>query len=134
MWLADWNISTQLMLSSKFSLRYQSRGRSRAAATSKMELFVIIVTGWKPLTIITKRSILDAAATLDPPLLFLKYILRSSCFRSQWFYRMRQTLIFIFANYFSFKKSFASIEFDETSSRSLHFLCFIINLQKWLMD
>ena len=68
MWLADWNISTQLMLSSKFSLRYQSRGRSRAAATSKMELFVIIVTGWKPLTIITKRSILDAAATLDPPL------------------------------------------------------------------
>ena len=40
---------------------------SRAAATSKMEGFVIIVKGWKPLTIITKRSILDFAAALDPP-------------------------------------------------------------------
>ena len=28
----------------------------------------IIINGWKPLTIITKRSILDVAATLDPPL------------------------------------------------------------------
>ena len=39
-----------------------------AAATSKMERFVIIVNGWKPLTIITKHSILDVAAALDPPL------------------------------------------------------------------
>ena len=39
-----------------------------AAATPKMERFVIIVNGWKPLTIITKRSILDVAAALDPPL------------------------------------------------------------------
>ena len=46
----------------------ENRGGSRAAATSKMERFVIIVNGWKPLTIITKRSILDAAAALDPPL------------------------------------------------------------------
>ena len=38
------------------------------AATSKMEHFVIIVKGWKPLTIITKRSILDVVAVLDPPL------------------------------------------------------------------
>ena len=44
------------------------KGRSRAAATSKMERFLIIVKGWKPLTIITKRSILDVAAALDPPL------------------------------------------------------------------
>ena len=29
------------------------RGGSRAAATSKIERFVIIVNGWKPLTIIT---------------------------------------------------------------------------------
>ena len=36
------------------------RGGSRAAATSKMERFV------KPLTIITKHSILDVAAALDP--------------------------------------------------------------------
>ena len=33
-----------------------------------MERFMIIVNGWKPLTIITKHSILDAAAVLDPPL------------------------------------------------------------------
>ena len=33
-----------------------------------MERFVIIVNGWKPLTIITKLSILDVAAVLDPPL------------------------------------------------------------------
>ena len=44
------------------------RGGSRTAATSKMERFVIIVNSWKPLTIITKRSILDVAAVLDPPL------------------------------------------------------------------
>ena len=44
-------------------------GRSKTAATSKMELFVIIVNGFQPLTIITKCSILDIAAVLDPPLL-----------------------------------------------------------------
>ena len=44
------------------------RGGSRAAVTSKMERFVIIANGWKPLTIITKHSILDIAAILDPPL------------------------------------------------------------------
>ena len=44
------------------------RGGSRAATTSKMERFVIIVNGLQPLTIITKRSILDVAAALDPPL------------------------------------------------------------------
>ena len=41
---------------------------STAAATSKMERFVIIVNGFQPLTIIAKRSILDVAAVLDPPL------------------------------------------------------------------
>ena len=41
------------------------RGGSRAAATSKMEHFVIIVNGFQPLTIIIKRSILDVAAVLD---------------------------------------------------------------------
>ena len=45
------------------------RGGSRTAATSKMESFVIIVNGWKPLTIITKCSILDVAAVVDPPLI-----------------------------------------------------------------
>ena len=50
-----------------------SRGGSRTAAKSKMEHFVIIVNGWKSLTIITKRSILDVAAVLDPPLMTLHY-------------------------------------------------------------
>ena len=38
------------------------------AAASKVEHFVTIVNGWKPLTIITKSSILDVAVVLDPPL------------------------------------------------------------------
>ena len=45
------------------------RGGSRTTATSNMERFVIIVNGRKPLTIITKRSILDVAAALDQHLL-----------------------------------------------------------------
>ena len=47
-------------------------GGSRTGATSKMEFFVIIVNGWKPLTIITKCSILDVAAVLDPPLFMMR--------------------------------------------------------------
>ena len=46
-----------------------SRGESRVAATSKMEHFMKIVNGWKPLTVITKHSILDVTAALDPPLI-----------------------------------------------------------------
>ena len=49
-------------------------GGSRAAGTSKMECFVIIVNDWKPLTIITKCSILDVAAALDPPLIMGKML------------------------------------------------------------
>ena len=47
---------------------FYSRGGSRTAATSKMKHFVIIVNGWKPLTFITKSSILDNPVVLDPPL------------------------------------------------------------------
>ena len=43
------------------------RGGSRAVAASKMERFVIIVNGFQPLAIITKSSILDVTAALDPP-------------------------------------------------------------------
>ena len=43
-----------------------SRDEARAAAASKMERFVIIANGFQPLTIITKRFILDVAAALDP--------------------------------------------------------------------
>ena len=50
------------------------RGRSRTAATSKVELFVIIVNGFQSLTIITKRSTLDVAAVLDPLLIFIQKI------------------------------------------------------------
>ena len=53
-------------LSLKMSSYIYRIGGSRTAATSKMEHFVIIVNGWKPLTIITKSSILDVAAVLDP--------------------------------------------------------------------
>ena len=51
-----------------FRSNWLLRSGSRPAATSKMERFVIIVNGFQPLTIITKRSILDVAAALDPPL------------------------------------------------------------------
>ena len=44
------------------------KDKQRRSLTSKVELFVIIVNDWKPLTIITKNSTLDVAAVLDPPL------------------------------------------------------------------
>ena len=51
------------------------RGGSRVAATPKMECFVVIVNGFQPLlTIITKHSILDVAAALDPSLMLLCYL------------------------------------------------------------
>ena len=56
------------------------RGGSRAAATSNMERFVIIVNGWKPLTIITKRSILDVAAALDPPMALISKSALDICY------------------------------------------------------
>ena len=61
-----WNISFQQF--DKCVQVTNNRGGYWTAATSKMEHFVIVVNGWKPLTIITKRSILDVAAVLDPPL------------------------------------------------------------------
>ena len=48
------------------------RGGSKTAATSNMEFFVIIVNGFQSLTIITKCSILDVAAVLDPLLVCYK--------------------------------------------------------------
>ena len=55
-----------------------ARGASRTTATSKMERFVIIVNGFQPLTNMTKRSILDVAAVLDPPLVVGLIIYSSS--------------------------------------------------------
>ena len=51
-----------------FCTQLNISGGSRTAATFKMERSVIIVNDFKPLTVITKRSILDVAAVLDPPL------------------------------------------------------------------
>ena len=50
------------------------RGGSGTAVTSKMQHFVIIGSTWKLLTISTKRSILDVAAVLDPPLSILFWL------------------------------------------------------------
>ena len=60
------------------SLNTKGRGGSRAAATSKIECFVIMVNDWKPLNIITKRSILEAAAVLNPPLKSLQMFLKET--------------------------------------------------------
>ena len=57
---------------------FKFKAGSRIAATSKVELFVIIVYGWKPLTIIIKSSTLDVAAVLDPPLNILQIRTRPS--------------------------------------------------------
>ena len=46
------------------------RDGSRTAATCNMECFVITVNDRKPLTVISKPSILDVAAVLDPLLKF----------------------------------------------------------------
>ena len=54
------------------------RGGSRAAAASQMEHFMIIVNGFQLLTIITKRSILDVAAALDPPLIIILTVAKES--------------------------------------------------------
>ena len=56
---------------------------SKAAVTSKMECFVIIVNGFQPLTIITNHSILHVAAVLDPSLKWVPWQLEldsESCF------------------------------------------------------
>ena len=55
-----------LVTSSQYIFKLDIRGGSRTAATSKMERFVMIVNGFQPLTIITRRSILNVAAVLDP--------------------------------------------------------------------
>ena len=48
---------------------------SRTAATSKMKHFLIIVNSFQSLTVITKSSILDVAAVLDPPLFLVHFLL-----------------------------------------------------------
>ena len=74
------------------------RGGSRAAARSKMERLVIIINGFQPLTIITKRSILDLAAALDPPLMhecFLNFSHQVSA-RSESQYLLHNKKIYVY--------------------------------------
>ena len=52
------------------------RSGYRVASTAKMERFVIIVNGIQSLNIMTKRSILDVAAALDPLLICLELRLK----------------------------------------------------------
>ena len=64
------------------------RGESRSAVTSKMKRFVIIVNGFQPITIITKRSILDVAAALDPRLhvvFVVENLVKFNSLRRKWF-------------------------------------------------
>ena len=61
-------VTTLALFSISDAKTASSKSGSRTAATSKMEFFVIIVNDYQPLTIITKCSILDVAAFLDPPL------------------------------------------------------------------
>ena len=42
------------------------RGGSELPPTSKMELFLTIISNWKPLTMVTKNSILEDSRSLDP--------------------------------------------------------------------
>ena len=71
-----------------------TRSGSRTAPASKMERFVIIVNGWKPLTIFTKRFILDVAAVLDLPLNTLDDILFTR--EVGLMYNFRKSYMFIF--------------------------------------
>ena len=63
-----WHIKLTSICMYKIEFTSHIRRGSRAAVTSKMECFVIIANGFKPLTVITWHSILDVAASLDPPL------------------------------------------------------------------
>ena len=91
------------------------RGGSRTAATSKMEHFVIIVNGWKPLTIITKRSILDVVTALDP---LWRQIILKDFFRAQW-------TEFFFSNYSYERVRYMLMVLILLTCRSSHCRCFI---------
>ena len=85
------------VMSESWGWLYYSRGRSRTAATSKMEHFVVIVNGWKLLPIITKSSTLDVSAVLDPPLLLDKWFL---CWCLNWlghYYQGKKRFNVVFA-------------------------------------
>ena len=67
-------ISVEELICGPLFTLVKPRDGSRTAATSKIELFVIIVNDFQPLTIITKCSILDVEAVLDSPLESVDYL------------------------------------------------------------
>ena len=62
---------------------FPEKDGSRTIEISKMERFLIIVGSFQALTIITKRSILDVAAVLDPPLVPILAYLTSKLYSKQ---------------------------------------------------
>ena len=50
----------------KHPVYYTWSGRYRMPGTSKTDIFLIIINRWKPLTDVTKSSILGVAAFLHP--------------------------------------------------------------------
>ena len=54
-----------------------------------MERFVILVNGFQPLTIITRRSILDVEAVLDPPLDTIEVSIQIRSSRPYVFYKKK---------------------------------------------
>ena len=56
---------------------------SRLLQHPRWSAFVITVNDWKLLTIITKHSILDVAAALDPPLGSLEHYVKSVQIRTR---------------------------------------------------
>ena len=53
-----------------------TRDGLRTVAAFKKDHFMIIVNGWKPLTIITKSSILGVAAILDAPQMTVEMLIK----------------------------------------------------------
>ena len=95
-----------------------TRGGFRTAATSKMERFVIIVNGFQPLTIIIKRSILDVAAVLHPPLVTAQWFRGNACKSSKLGYMLTMLLITFYLKIF-IADSILHFEIVENSSEEL---------------
>ena len=66
-WVSNSRIDNLLTFMCLLFTQPVTKSGSRTAATPKSESFMIMVNGKKPLTIITKRSILNVAAFLHPP-------------------------------------------------------------------
>ena len=103
------------------------RGGSKTAATSNiLERFMIIVNGFQPLTVITKRSILDVAAVLDPPLLEI-FIFRISSSASK---LTQQEFIFNYGNTRTMREICSKLKIKTPEGRRRPSGVFIVNFEK----